>query len=127
MTTKREFTRVPFHVDATVSLDGAEIQCRQTRDLSLKGIYLICDPSADVGRVCRIDLRLGDPTNPVHTTAMGVVRRIEDDGLAIEFVELDLDTYRLLREVVRYNTKDPAEAEQEFESHIGLKTRPDTE
>jgi len=51
-----------------------------------------------------------------------VVVRSAPDGIAIHFRELlGLDSYEHLRNLILHNAVDPDQAEQEFESHIGLR------
>ncbi len=42
-------------------------------------------------------------------------------SLAVEFTELDPDSYNHLRRLILSNAKDPEKAEQEFESHWGIR------
>jgi hypothetical protein len=55
----------------------------------------------------------------------GRIARIEKDGLGIQFMEVDSESYQHLRRVSLLNSADVQQAEREIEDHLGLK-RPES-
>ena len=56
--------------------------------------------------------------------ANGYVSRSLPDAMAIEFTELiGLESWQHLRNLILYNAEDPVRAQQEFDTHLGLKKR----
>jgi hypothetical protein len=120
---RREFTRVPFRVEAELVGDHATVVCGDVRDLSLNGLY-----AAGVGRLppdslCDVFLVLGGPASETRLKMRGRVARVDRGGLAVQFLALGLDTFYHLRNLVLYNGADHARIEDEFKAHLGLRRR----
>ncbi len=126
---RRQFTRVAVAIDTTVEAGGdgeTTLISGQTKNLSLKGIYLYCPETLPPGTDCRVSLVLADGPSQPRVEAYGRVARVDDDGMGIEFVELlGLESLDHLRKMVLYNSSEDAErVEEEFRRHLGLKPRP---
>jgi hypothetical protein len=92
---RREFTRVPLSLAADVLSEDILVLSGRTRDLSVKGLYLLSDKSLPVGMACRIALQLSgrEPAaslSPLMPTIQldGKVVRVTESGLGIEFHEI---------------------------------------
>ena len=118
-TKKREFTRVSTKIRAEVTA----ILSGRTRDMSVKGFYLVCDRSLPVGTECLVAVYLGEPPGQVRIEMAGTVVRVDDTGMAIEFSKMDIDSFDHLRKLVLYNSTDTDQVEQELKGHLGLKRR----
>jgi hypothetical protein len=121
---KREFTRVRRATQAELS-SGEETLRGQVRDISLKGLYVLCEPRWQAGTECQVAVKLGlDAEGELLVGARGKVVRVGSDGLGVEFTQLHgLESYWHLRNIVLYNAPDPEQAEQEFAAHVGLRRR----
>lgn len=109
---RRRATRVPFHV--TVSLRFAlreYLQCG-TRDLSIKGVFVAGVQGPSVGDTCETELCLSGTSSQVCLTMEGVVARTGEDGLALQFTGMDLDSFFHLRNIIYFNSGDPDELEE---------------
>jgi len=51
----------------------------------------------------------------------GKIVRSTEDGIGVDFTEMDLDSYEHLRNLVLLNANDVARIEGEFKDHLGLK------
>jgi hypothetical protein len=117
----REFSRSCVRLEVEVVSGDARIASGQTRDVCMKGIFVFSDQRLPVGSRCRIVLRMGDPPSDIHMEADGAVVREEPEGFAVEFAEMDLESFHHLRNLVLYNSSDPERADRELHEHVGLK------
>jgi hypothetical protein len=121
---QREFTRVPFHITVELTHNQAPPLTCQVRDISLNGLYLVCEHPLPVGSECRVALLLGRAEEPIQITASGTVTRVDDSGMGVEITEIiGLESFEHLRNLVLYNASQPEQVEEEFHTHIGLKRR----
>ncbi len=117
---RREFSRVPVHLRADVTLDGGVRLEGTMENLSLKGGFLRTTGQAADGTPCDVRLHLEGTEVEVH--AQGKVVRPGPGGVAIQFMEIvGIDSLEHLRNLILFNTHDPDQVEQEFHDHLGLK------
>lgn len=119
----REFLRVDTKFDVTMEIEGKTVQSGYTRDLSMKGLLVLCEERYPVGTNCRILIHLGGPDSGPKVEARGAIVREHPDGLGIQFSELDVDSYHHLKNMIIHNAEETEEAEQEINDHVGLKYR----
>jgi len=119
----RGFSRVPVKVRVLVRSEGIDINSKRSVDLSMNGIFVECDEPLPLGTKCELTLLL-DGTDPViRAECGGIIRRITPEGMAIEFVEMTLESYEHMQNLVRFNAPDLNAVEKEFKEHLGLKKR----
>lgn len=121
----REFTRVTTGFTVEIEAEGRTIESARMQDLSMNGVFVICEDRLPLECDCRVTLRLGDPGSGIKITAAGKVMRhgTEPPGFALQFSELDVESYEHLRQLVLLNSQDPDQVEQEISGHLGLKRR----
>jgi len=105
---KRKSIRVPFRTEIVVSHGGKELHLEgDSVNLSMGGMLAESQEEIPLGAVCRVELSLAGTQEPIGLTVQGRVIRHEPSGFVIQFEEMDLDSYTLLREIVRHNAEDP--------------------
>lgn len=124
---RRGFTRIPFHTEVEVRAGSSIARSKDGFDVSMSGLSLAVE-SVDAavfapGVPCEIRILLSASAEQVPIEARGVIIRSEPGNLAVEFSELDLDSYQHLRLLILNNTAEPEKAEREFASHWGIKPR----
>ena len=105
---KRRRVRVPFRTE--IIIDYAKHKMHFGGDsvnLSLSGILVETKEEIPLGTDCRVRLRLTGTREPTELIMDGRVVRQDHSGFGIQFDEMDLDSYTLLKEVVRHNAEDP--------------------
>ena len=118
----REFTRVHVKVLTEVMVDGRTIRSFDSQDLSLKGMLVRTEERLPPGTPCEVRVLLGDGS--VEILADGVVVRDYAEGFAGQFTRLlGLESYEHLKNLVLYNAPDPYRIEQEFQEHLGLRSK----
>lgn len=122
---RRGFIRIPFNTEAEVEAGDHRIKSRNGIDLSMSGMRIATNeavPPAGTPCRARITLRAGHDSALIE--AGGEIVRSAAGSLAVQFNELDLDSYHHLRQIILNNTDDPERAEQEFTAHWGIRPAP---
>lgn len=122
----REFTRVPPRLEAMVITENYHISRCETRDISMHGVFVLTDDVLPEDTKCNITLELAGSANDVKLSLVGTVIRNNDNGMAIEFDEIDLDSFEHLQHIVLLNADDPEAVRNEFDKHVGLKKKPES-
>lgn len=119
---QREFTRVRTTIPIDCVVQGGGNVSGSTRDVSLNGCFVACEhPLPDDAR-CLVTMHIDGRGGAVRVLANAEVIRSRAGGFALHFLELlEVDSYEHLRNLILYNAEDPNQAEQEFDSHLGLK------
>lgn len=115
---RRVNSRIPFQ--ATVSLDfGHRLheEC-ETSNLSLKGVLVAGVTGHSAGEKCDVALHLVGSTSDLSLKMKGEVVRADSDGVALHFLEIDLDSFYHLKNILYYNSEDPDQLDEEFSSLI---------
>ena len=103
----REFTRSVARFEDEVRSGTTTIVSGRTRDLSLRGLYVMTSRSLPVGTPCHVSLPLDGSQKELRVEVAGRVVRVEPHGIAVEFMEMELDSFHHLRNVVLCNADDP--------------------
>lgn len=114
---KRKMSRVDFKVDATLFINDLKKSC-EVRDLSLAGIYLTTNADLEIGKKADIKLNISSDRTSGQIELSGEVVRKDTYGIAFEFLELPLDSYLFLRNIIVYNYGDAKEVDKEYRRHL---------
>ncbi|SNB47613.1 PilZ domain-containing protein [Geobacter sp. DSM 9736] len=104
---KRKFSRVTFSLKAFVNSRNISIK-GDVENLSLKGAFIRTDTKLEPGLPVEVTLYLPGTTNPldISVNITGTVLRVEETGLVLQFREMDVDSFTLLKNIVAYNAGD---------------------
>jgi hypothetical protein len=102
---KRNKTRVEFRSEATVSHDNTRIT-GSISNLSLKGLFLFTDAKLPLNTPVDVSISLSGSTTNLTINISGTIIRIEKDGFAVEFMEMELDSFIHLRNIIFYADKE---------------------
>jgi hypothetical protein len=114
MKNKRKNSRVPFQVKTNLEFAGKSHTDCETADLSLKGVFVPGVSGHEVGENCQVSLQLTGSTSQLSLEIKGTVVRVEEDGLALHFYEMDLDSFFHLKNILYYNSEDPDVLDKEL-------------
>ncbi|MFH1985824.1 MAG: PilZ domain-containing protein [Pseudomonadota bacterium] len=107
MENKRTHERVAFSAQVTVFCKGQRIVSgADTRNISLKGIYVETDKRLGIGTHCGLELQLTGASSQLTLNIDGRVVREDDAGFGIVFNTVDLDSYFHLKNILLYNAVD---------------------
>jgi len=73
-------------------------------NLSMNGVFVRGESSIPRGRECVVTVHVGQGRDEESVQVTGRVVRVTPEGFAVEFLEVDLESYRQLRDLVRLNS-----------------------
>lgn len=110
---KRRFRRVAFQAMASVQC-GQKSFSGMVDNLSMKGMFVLTKEIVQCDIPLEISIVLSGTSSVLSIKAKGVALRQEDSGIAIKFLELDVDSFVHLRNVVAMNSDDADACCEEF-------------
>ena len=113
MNRKRRHTRIMFQTKAELTLAG-QIITGEVDNLSLKGMLLHTTHKVKTGQKLNLTIFLSSSSSELSLSIKGQVVRLDKNSLAIEFIEMDLDTFIHLRSIIAYNEGDDQKIMEEF-------------
>jgi len=114
----REFSRTKVHAEADITIGKTRIHGRVS-DLSVRGVLLLSRDRFPEKTECTVDLYLAG--HCLRISAKGRIVRTLEDGLAVEFTGIDLDSFEHLRNLVRIHAENVSRVDGELKNHLGLK------
>ena len=123
---RRGFVRVPFNTEVVIVANDWSLRAASGIDISMSGLHLTGLNVADAqkplpGTSVRATIHLQAAGHRAIIEADGRIIRSGPGELAVEFIEIELEGYQHLRQLVLNNSRDPDLAEQQFEEHRGIK------
>jgi hypothetical protein len=113
---KRDTTRVEFHNRAELEIEGLVLS-GTVEDLSLKGLFVKTEASQQpiqIGQEVKVTIHFSGTTSNLSIDVQGKVVRLTQDGIGIEFTDMEFDSFVHLRNVVAYNAGDEDAIMDEF-------------
>lgn len=111
---KRNTTRVPFHVRAVIAHDNRSIE-GEVKNLSTGGILVRTDEEAiPTGSSVQVSIFLYGSSSSLTLNMAGKVVRAAGGEIAVQFTELDLDSFIHLRNIVARNATDDEAILEEY-------------
>jgi PilZ domain len=117
----REFTRIPIHIWGTFADASGDLLTAEVNNLSVRGCHASTFDPLPAGGRYHLTLFVEDDDQALHFEVESRVVRSDRDGMGIEFMEMPLESFEHLRNMVLLNSPDPERVEREFREHIGLK------
>jgi len=110
---RRRFSRV--NIQWAVQLDfGTVLYKRFVDNVSLGGVYIKGDFQQVIGDVCTITLKQSGVFVKEVVRAVGSITRISEQGMAVEFLSMKLDSFFFLQTSLFYKSSDPVLLGKEF-------------
>lgn len=110
---QRRFTRISFDAKIKVT-KGTIVITGKARDLSLKGLFVICREKLPVGQNVEVDIELSGLKQFPKVSVEGHIVRITPEGMGIDFDSMDLDSFIALKEMIAYNLGNEDKLRKEF-------------
>ncbi|MDY0042188.1 MAG: PilZ domain-containing protein [Desulforhabdus sp.] len=116
---KRHFTRVLFKTEAMVQYKEKCFR-EEVMNLSMKGMFFKTKERIPLEESVDIRIFLSGGSSELAINVAGKVVRQEEEGLAVKFDEIDIDSFIHLKNVVAYNTGDEAHVTEELHQFLKL-------
>jgi hypothetical protein len=117
---KRRFSRIPFQVNAEITVDREVYQVAKINNLSIGGGFFPLDQVLAPGSPCEVKIILNGTSSELSIRVSGLILRSSPGALAIQFTTIDPDSLFHLQNIIRFNATDPDSIEREIDRHPGL-------
>jgi len=122
---RRKNVRVHFVTKTSLTFADKTFSDLETKDLCIRGMFVVGAPGVTAGELCTVTVVLSGATTELTVKTKGEVVRVDEDGIAVRFLETDLDSFFHLKNIVYFNTDDPDQVMDEVLT--GLDSRPEFE
>ena len=114
----RRFTRINFEQDVLLDF-GAKKYEQSVCNLSLGGICVKGRFEQREGDPCKVELRQAGAVGPaVDFRAKGRVVWVNGENMAVEFTEMEYDSFLFLQTALLYQAEDPLLVSSEFSRDV---------
>ena len=104
---KRAANRIRFESQITIRTDDQTIEATaDSRNISLKGIYLTPRKKIALGAHCTLAITLTGEGSQMIVTIPGRVCRHDDQGMAVAFLDMDVDSFVHLKNLVKLHAAE---------------------
>lgn len=104
---RRNGVRVDFATKVSITVGFKQTKyAGDSRDISLRGVFLNTDDILEMNTDCGIEIRLPGAQEDIVISLKGHIVRKEEAGYAIYFDSVDLDSYTHLKNIIKYNSPD---------------------
>jgi hypothetical protein len=118
ITEKRKFTRIPFHTKITITAAETTYVSNRLRDIGLGGAFVVIEGAIPEGTACTLDIDLIGPASLLRIQVEGEVLRVHEEGVALKFTKIDLDSLLHLKHMIKVFTQDPELIHHEFITNL---------
>jgi hypothetical protein len=110
----RRRLRVPFQVDVELHVEGHDIISVTSKDISMKGVFIETGARISQDRPCRVRITLSGVSGMPPLDIKGKIVRVDSNGVGIDFLEMDSETFTHLRNIIAYNLGDADQVDEEI-------------
>jgi hypothetical protein len=114
---KRRFTRVALEARVTVYSNGLRTE-GETRDVSLRGMYLQNFLAVPLGEEVEVEISLPDASADKTLRTKAVAVRHQDGGTGFQFGAMDFDAFFALQEIITRLSGTPGQVMTEVISFV---------
>ena len=115
---RRRYSRVAVNRTGCLYAGGKEQHFAKIRDLSIGGACIKGKSSFSPGLRCELELQEdGRHSSRVFRLSAQIVRKNYDE-LALEFIDMDKESYMFLQTVLLYHVDDPLSIAAEFQDEF---------
>ncbi len=112
---RRRYSRVKINCSAWLTINNTRQKCGKVYDLSIGGVCILSESLLEPGDTCIFELHESKhDSSRVYQYSARVVWK-KADRFALEFVDIDSDSYFYLQTIVLYHADDPLEVAEEFQ------------
>lgn len=115
---ERNKSRVVFHVNASIQYGGHTVN-GDVENLSTNGMFMNTKENVPTDKEVEVSIYLSGTTSELSLNINGVVVRKESKGVAVNFKEIEFDSFIHLRNIIEFNSGGDGEAMKEFKQARG--------
>lgn len=106
--------RIPLLRSVAITVNKSQARLYATKDISLSGMFILGKFIHNPRGVCTIALQESWADRQFILNLVGKVTRLDWDGIAIRYTEMDQETYSLLQTLLLYECNNPTTMGEEF-------------
>lgn len=101
MSNRREYERLMIRKYALLKLTNGELIEGQTRNLSMSGAFIECEPEFPLqnGTECSITMNLDEEDEEMLAEIYATISHSDDDGLGCHFLKVNSTYYQFIGEL----------------------------
>jgi len=115
---RRKFTRILFETQIRIMSTTSSFVSNSLKNISLGGVFIETTHRLSEGESCALEIDLTGHASLLRIQVEGDVVRCEDDGIAVRFTKIDLDSLIHLRHLIKVHAQDPTVINSEYEGHL---------
>lgn len=116
---KRRFSRIFFDVKGRLTVGDDSYEVERIANLSVGGCLLEIDGEQHLDKECIFTILLSRMAPGVEV--VGKIVRAEKGELSVQFTRVEPENLFHLQNIIRYNSPDPDQIDQEIQARPGLK------
>jgi hypothetical protein len=113
---RRRDVRVTFQSRVKLVFGAGVFDDCETRNISVSGVFVEGVSGVEKGDRCAVEFRLIGRTSTLVMDMSGEVVRVDPDGVALQFFDVDRDSFCHLKNIVYFNYKNPAELGDDYQA-----------
>jgi hypothetical protein len=117
---RRNFLRILFESQAVIKFKDKTIT-GEIENLSLNGILIRTSEKRLINDLVEVSISLSGSSSQLSINLEGILVRCDDNGMAIQFKKIDIDSFIHLKNVIAYNWGDEDEVMDQLLEYIELK------
>lgn len=117
---RRQDVRVTFRTMARLQFSGGRIfkKC-ETDDISVSGVFIVGVKGVECGESCELEFQLLGRTSTLVLEISAEVVRVTAGGVALQFSQVDQDSFCHLQNIVFFNYKQAGRLGENYEEAAG--------
>ncbi len=116
---KRRFTRVLFETTIKITAGKTVIMSNRLRDISLGGAFVFTSGTSLPGSTsCVLEIDLIGRASLLRIQVEAEVIRADEEGMAVKFTKIDLDSLVHLRHLIAVHAQDPKAVDVEYDKDL---------
>lgn len=117
---RRRFTRIPFNVNAEITVNDSLYTVKEISNLGVGGCLVPIKEHVEPGTPCHVKILLSGTIREMSIEIDGEIKHSTPDALAVRFTRIDPEGLFHLHNIIRYNSPDPDTIDREISEHPGL-------
>ncbi len=113
---RRQNVRVTFRTTTMLKFPDKIFKECETSDVSVGGAFINDIKGPKKGETCAVVFHLLGRTSNLVLEMGGEVVRVTKDGVALQFIDVDDDSFCHLKNIVFFNYKNPGDLDDEYQA-----------
>jgi len=97
---RRQHERIALGIELEITPMGGSSYQTDLLNLSVSGLFIKSRGEEEIGTICRVEILLCEPGDPLNVWFEGEVRRITDDGIGVRIDSIFQDSLDRLQNLL---------------------------